>query len=1557
MRAVHRPLATQAYAPLLETSRQLADRVGEPALDAFVSWVEGIVALYGSTDMPLACRQFGRAERLLRERCPEERWLLTNTRMVLGAAMTWLGEHGRLATECRAWITDAVERQDRFAHAALMGNGGGFIGHLMNDNPTAALTELDQSMAAWPPEPFSTPHMGQLFAMQWIALYQGGSQLHQWLSCERQRLGRAVMLRVPVGRTTVSGAGGVGAIAACVAASRAERARFAREARRCVNELQRIEIPTARAGSWGINAQLLALDGKLEPALVEAARARHAVAALGMFQQHAVGYLEGLLEGGEGGREKRTAALAFFRDQGWKNPERAIQMVVPVLPALEAPEPRSARRPRPVFAGRYEVVDILGQGGYGSVTGARDVTTGRRAAIKELTRTSPQALYRFKQEFRALQALRHPRLVRLDALFEHEGRWFIAMPWVEGTDLRRWVRPSGRLEVERVREAFAGLAEGLLALHEAGFCHRDVKPENVRVTPEGRVVLLDFGLIAELSEESDDDPEVGTAAYMAPEQKPGAPIGPEADLYAMGVCLYEALCGKLPFDGELPLHILQNKRRGRPPPAPSQRAPREDIPVDLEALALALLDARPEARPAVASLPARLRGETEAPGAHASRSLRPANPVPLTGRDAELTLLDLELARTEHGTPRVVLIEGDSGIGKSALVDHWLKRVRDDQPTAVVLRGRCYENEKLPYSALDGMVDELSRLLRRLGPQACAALLPPHAAVLAELFAVLGSVRGVGDAPRKGILAEPHARRRQGFDALRSLLSNLCAEGPLVLAVDDLQWADLESFRLLRALLREQGAPPLLLVATVRARRELSAEHAEAVDELAAWPCSARISVGPLQESHARRLVARLLDGADARTVERVVAQAHGHPLFLDELATHARTVDASGALTLDTAVAARLEALQPHARRLLELVALAGRPHGLHVYERALADLEDPADTSLDEAIAVLSAAKLLRVRKDQQLVCFHDRIRAVATRGVAEAAWQPLHLALARVLDAEPEAEPAERARLWDEGGEPSRAAAAYEQAGAAALEALAFQQSAALLARALKLTPSDDEARLRRTVLRAHALARGGHSADAAALYQEAAQAAQGEERVRLGIWAAQHLLQSAQVEPGLEAARALLAELDMGLPRGEKAALTRIAWHRARMGLRGLALKPAPKGGIDARTRLQLEAAWQLAAPVAAVDVLPSATLSAAHLRRALDSGDPAHAARALAQEASMRAIQKPFVEPAYVPLLETSRKLADRVGDPALDAFVTWVEGLTAAFRDDYSRALDPFRRAEQVLREQCSHEPWLLTNVRSTLGTALWLGGEHRTLVEQSKAWLADAQERGDRFAETTLFGMGNGFVQHLMDDNPEAARAELRRTMDAWPREPFSNAGVGELSGTSIIECYVGGPGLLHWLDAERPRLSRALMLKLHLGKVTLAAVSIGARIGAAVTASEDERGRLMRGARAGIALLKREQRGLAYGGALLADAQLLAMEGRPDAALDRTSSAREAFEAISMFQAHGAAYLQGLLEGGDTGRERRERAVAFFRDQGWKRPERAVAMLLPALPALEAR
>ncbi len=220
---------------------------------------------------------------------------------------------------------------------------------------------------------------------------------------------------------------------------------------------------------------------------------------------------------------------------------------------------------------------------------------GHRVALKTLPAVSGDSLHRFKREFRALADVTHPNLVGLRTLENDGGQWFITLDLIEGTDFLTYVRPQGRLDIARLQAAAGQLAAGLMALHARGIVHRDLKPGNVMVNGQGRVILLDFGLVAELDRAAQFSAAgtiAGTPAYMAPEQAIGESVGPPADWYAFGIMLYEALSGRRPFTGDF-LRILHDKANSDPEPIPQETG----APRDLIDLTMGLLSRGIEERP------------------------------------------------------------------------------------------------------------------------------------------------------------------------------------------------------------------------------------------------------------------------------------------------------------------------------------------------------------------------------------------------------------------------------------------------------------------------------------------------------------------------------------------------------------------------------------------------------------------------------------------------------------------------------------------------------------------------------------------------------------------------------------------------------------------------------------------------------------------------------------------------------------------------------------------------------------------------------------------------
>ena len=258
--------------------------------------------------------------------------------------------------------------------------------------------------------------------------------------------------------------------------------------------------------------------------------------------------------------------------------------------------------------GAYEVLEAIGAGSMGEVYRARDLRLGRDVAIKILpseVASSAERIARFEREARTVAALNHPNIVTIFSVEHEEGTRFLTMELIRGEPLSNLVAPGG-LPIARVLELTIPLADALVAAHEQGVVHRDLKPGNVMVTREGRLKILDFGLAtAAASEERDpvtstiahplsqEGQVLGTVPYMAPEQVRGEAADARSDLFALGIILYELTAGHRPFRGRTSADIASSILRDTPEPLPRTR---RDVPADLARLVERCLAKNPRER-------------------------------------------------------------------------------------------------------------------------------------------------------------------------------------------------------------------------------------------------------------------------------------------------------------------------------------------------------------------------------------------------------------------------------------------------------------------------------------------------------------------------------------------------------------------------------------------------------------------------------------------------------------------------------------------------------------------------------------------------------------------------------------------------------------------------------------------------------------------------------------------------------------------------------------------------------------------------------------------------
>jgi eukaryotic-like serine/threonine-protein kinase len=1233
---------------------------------------------------------------------------------------------------------------------------------------------------------------------------------------------------------------------------------------------------------------------------------------------------------------------------------------------------------------RFEVRGNLGSGGMGVVYRALDRRLNREVALKVVRHASGGDLFRFKREFRAVAGIIHPNLVTLHELHTTGDSWFFTMDLVDGVPFVDWVRPpldgsrapggdSGEdatitaampirplsasaplFDLGRLRAALPQLIDGVLAVHVSGKLHRDLKPSNVLVCPDGRVVILDFGLASDVdgmgTDHTHDRAAVGTPAYMSPEQASDRALTEASDWYAVGAMLYEALTGRRPFEGST--EQLLRRKQLEVPPAPSELEP--SVPPDLDTLCMQLLAIRSSDRPDGRAILAAL-GRT--PSQATLDVERTASSGTFVGRAAELGVLRQAFTDTRRRTV-TVFVGGESGIGKSQLVHRFLAEVGSD---AIVLEGRCYERESVPFRTLDAVIDALTGTLMAMSHDDLRRRLPRDSAALARLFPVVRRVPAIAErAMVSAVSGGPQELRRRAFDALRALLGLLARHAPVVIAIDDLQWGDADSAVFLAELAHHPDPLAVLLVLMHRNEDNAGIVHAvQTPPEGVATGDVRTLSLGPLSEDDARLLIQTFVDGTT--TGELLVREAGGHPLFLAELARSAGHRH-SHAASLEELIQRRLDALPRPAVALMRTVAVAARPLPLDVAARA-SGLEGGSSE-----LAVLRAERLARVRVDHadatSVEPYHDRVRHAVVAGIDAAALRAIHGALAEAYEAG--GNDADREALvahWLAAGKASRAAAHATAAAQFAEAALAFHRAADLYALALEhvstTTPLDDTAEedaerrsLRRR--RAEALTSAGRLDEAAAAFAEAAAHAPPDEAFELDTRRLEQLLRRGQLDEGMELSRRLLAGIGIRVPASRAGAMRAVVWQLAKQIVRGLGFTERRPEDVSPDALRRVDLLYATATGLGLVEPIAGRLLQCHHLRAALEAGEIGRACSALALELPYTAEAGTGAARKVDALSARVRDLADRIGDPYVQGRATTMRGFANFL---LGRWRDASLLAEAGLAQMHEHGVgvrWDFDVIEDIHLASLNFLGETREVVRLAPLRLRDAMERGDVYALGDLRG-GRGNIAWLIMGKPQEARSHVEAVEIALlePRN-VQLRHFDQLSSHAQIDLYTGDP-LRAWqrLEAAWPAIEASLMTRIQILRIEGAFLRARAALAAAAIAGEDERQPMLALARKLARKLAAENAGWADAFATQIRATLCMLVGERERAATLLEAAERCYAAADMrLHATVVRLRKGELERGITGSTLTGGARDDMREQAVADPDAMARLLCPWPP-----
>ncbi|MBI4421705.1 MAG: AAA family ATPase [Gemmatimonadetes bacterium] len=1207
--------------------------------------------------------------------------------------------------------------------------------------------------------------------------------------------------------------------------------------------------------------------------------------------------------------------------------------------------------------GRFQIQRELGRGGMGVVYEAYDRRRDETVALKTLHWMDGTAIYRLKREFRTLANVAHTNLVQLYELIAHDDVWFFTMELIQGVHFLDYARPKAaatpgpaggrRLDATRLREGLRQLAAGVVSLHQAGKVHRDLKPSNVLVTNAERLVLLDFGIAAEFGSSAalrtGEDRVVGTIEYMSPEQCMGDPSAPPSDWYAVGALLYEALTGSVPFAGSS-LKLLALKQ-STDPPSPSDLAP--DLPPDLVDLCVRLLSRTPANRPGDLEV---LRAVgLPAVTAVIDRPSRSQALVPLVGRRGELARLEAALAAAGRGSGLALLLQGPSGIGKSALVRHFTDGLLDARQ-ALVLTGRCYVSESMPYKALDGVIDKLTRLLDTLPPQTVEAALPADIAALARVFPVLRRVPMVDDlAATAHEIPDRRELRRRAFAALQELLGAICRDRPVVMHIDDLQWADRDSADLLDELLRQIAGMKLLIILSFRSEEASKAPLLRSL--LAGVDARDRqsLELGPLPSEEAVELARRVLgeESPDlGRRAQTVAEESDGNPFLIDQMARMAASTELHPrAAGLGEMIEARVRQMPDGAAELVEVLAVAGQPTDAAAAYRA-------AGLSGDERplVASLRIAHLLRAGSTaDRIELYHDRIREHYARRLDPAAARRLHLRLAQSLESRGIDEPEVLCEHYLGAGEPGRAAPHAARAAEAAQAALAFERAAQFYQRALDCTGDPAAVPVAWYAGLGDALASAGRGAEAATAYLRAAERSVVQDALEMERRAGEQLLISGHIREGVDVIGRVLHRVGLRLARSSRHALVLLLLRRLRLRLRGLRFREHSPAEIPPDQLARIDACWSVAEGLALIDPVQAYAFQSLLLLLALKAGDANRIALGLALEAGFRGSSGAHV--AAERLLDEAEHLARRVNSQPVLGLSTLLRGTVAYHTGRLRQAADFTRQAETILSEHVSFSAWPLSTARVYRISIFVELGEVAELCRLSRIYIKEASDRGNIFA-STMFLTGWSSLVWLAADDVTGAQAALQAGKSHFPAGSFLVPHYNCMLAQGLIDLYAGDGGegyrrlVETWPGFERSLLMRIRTIRIHAlhlrARCALAAASAGVDAGALLRVAE-------RVARQ-IAAQELPSRGANRAKARLLRAGIEAARGRPAVALQHLSAAVPEFERQGMaLWCAVAQRRRGELLGGDEGRVLVAQADTWMTGQGIKKPERVMAVFAP--------
>jgi len=546
--------------------------------------------------------------------------------------------------------------------------------------------------------------------------------------------------------------------------------------------------------------------------------------------------------------------------------------------------------------GRYAILKKLGEGGKGVVYKARDTVLNRVVAIKMLKSavTEKEAYSRFLTEAQAVGKLNHPNIVSIYDIGKEDSKQFFVLEFVDGESLRDLMRtyPEGKCDIQVVLRIGMDVCSALQYAHSHEVLHRDIKPENVMITKDDTAKLMDFGLARILDQPgiTEEGIIVGTVAYVAPENALGKGADARSDLYSLGAVLYEALTGRSPFPGEDPVKVIFGHVHDYPVPV-ARLNPK--VPLALADCVMRLLEKEPERRYQTAT---DLLKELKEIAKQFSEeiSIRPSTDVPvyrptaireapLIDRVKEMGAIREAIDRAVRNEGGLVFVNGEAGIGKTRLTKEacayahlrGMKVLNGRYPALFTTNGippYVLWSEVIKGYVMTSTPEQVWRVIGLYPAEVCK-LVPE---VKQKLVAI----------PQSSPISPEHERLRL-FEAISQFITNISRDAPLLVILDDLQWADQSSLLLLHYLARGIQNEALLILCAYR-DSDIDEKHplSPILMELNRERLVQTITLKRMSSDEIFDMIKQILEGDDVpkEFCQLVYEKTKGNPFFVEEV-------------------------------------------------------------------------------------------------------------------------------------------------------------------------------------------------------------------------------------------------------------------------------------------------------------------------------------------------------------------------------------------------------------------------------------------------------------------------------------------------------------------------------------------------------------------------------------------------------------------------------------------------------------------------------------------------